>query len=874
MERRCGPGGRGLRRPAAPIATATAVAIATTIATTIATSLQPAHAQGLLTGHPVVPSAGIAAENGPGTMWVNPANMAYDPDRRAAVFASRGGVDAPTSVAGIFGAGGMGIGLHNHIRPTPLGVANDWALDYGTSLSLPKRISAGLLLSWRFVQGGTNYVAYDAGLAWRPLPWLGVGGVAQNVGDPDPNAWVIPRTGAGIALRPAGSLVVLGADYVRLSRVDPNDGSVAEDHAVGTVRLRPVEGLYLRGSVDAVVGGAQPLSAATFSGGLEVYFGGVGGGYVASTDLSASGQTLFLGTDEPGESLIRSGRRVPRLQIDSPPPYQPRGGLFGSGEASWLDTLELLRQAEADPGIKGLVVELDSPGLSFARAAELRDRILRLVSADKPVLVYLTGAPGNADLYVASGGSRVALHPATDLRLTGLSVELTHLRGLLDLVGVEPQFVKRSDYKTAPETYTNVEPSMANLEMTEALVDDLYGDLVARIAEGREVEPDVVRGWIDGGPYAASEALKEGMVDVLLYPDQLGRELKDLHGGPVAGSDLHDMPQPRSPWEDPQQIAIVYVEGAIVAGESSPGGLLSGRTAGSKTVVKQLDRARVDPQVRAVVVRVDSPGGSSFASDEIWRATQRLRKKGKPVVVTMGSVAASGGYYVAAGADAIWAEPTTLTGSIGVFSGKFATDDLQKRLGVSTTVVARGRNASISSNTKPWDDLQRARMQALVDRTYAQFKERVADGRELDPEAVEELARGRVWSGRAAHERDLVDGLGGLPEAVADARERAGIRDNRKVGLVEFAPGGDLLESLAPALTQPANPLTGLARGLTRGLARAAGTGARQRAEADLAALEALTAPLDPLAPLALPLLHPDELVWLLDPYVLRVDGQ
>ncbi|MEZ4235961.1 MAG: S49 family peptidase [Myxococcota bacterium] len=652
---------------------------------------------------------------------------------------------------------------------------------------------------------------------------------------------------------------MLGADYSRIGGALPEP---AEDHLVGTLRLRPVEGLYLRGGVDGRFDGGG-LQDTAFTAGIELYLGGLGAGYAASSDQLGTGQTLMLGTDEPGESLLRSGRRVPSLRLSSPPPYQPRGGLlFNDDRTSWLDTLELLRRLEDDPGVRGLVLTLDGASLSLARARELRERIAALQSRDKPVLVYLTGSPANTDYYVASAAARIAMHPAADLQLTGLSAEMTFFRGLMDLVGVQAQFVKRGDYKTAPEQYTEVEPTPANLEMTEALLDDLYADLVGGIAAGRKVDDAVVRGWIDGGPHSADEALQAGLVDVLLYPDQVDDELEKLHQGSVSTSELDHLPQPHSPWEDPKQIAVIYVEGGIVSGDSARGGLFSGRTAGSASVVRQLNRARTDPQVRAVVMRVDSPGGSSFASDEIWRATQRLRSKGKPLVVSMGSVAASGGYYVAAGSDAIWAEPSTITGSIGVFGGKFSTEALQDRLGVTSVAVGRGRTAASRRCRGPGTTCS-ARGCRPSSTTPTPSSGRVADGRSLDPGEVEDIARGRVWSGAAAKERSLVDDLGGFQDAIADARSRAGIKEANKVGLVEFTESGDLLQSLAPAITQSA-------RGIVRALQP---DPPAARVQEQLEAL-GLVGPDGAFGQALLPVLHPDEQVWLLDPYVLRIGGR
>ncbi|MCA9490188.1 MAG: signal peptide peptidase SppA, partial [Myxococcales bacterium] len=752
-----------------------------------------AHGQPFPTHHPPVPSAGIASENGPGTLWVNPANLAYDPDFRYALFMTElpanepiAGSLGPTSVAATVGIGGASLGLSNLLRPDGEGGArSDWTAGYATSIALPERIAFGLALNWTFADGeDPNYLAYDAGLSWRPLPWFGVSGVAQNVGSPDPLGLAVPKSGAGIALRPFGRAAVLGLDYAHYFYAQPGVSGADEDHLSAVLRLRPVEGLYLRANTEALadLDGITPLSVGL---GLEVYLDGFGVLVHGSHDLvDLVGETVMVGSDEPGESLIRDGRRVPALELDQAPPYQRGRGLFSESGPTWLDVLERLRRSEDDDEVRGIAIELDGVGLSSARARELRERIVAFEAAGKPVLVYLTGAPGNLDVYVASAASRIVLHPAADVDLTGLSVELQHLRGLLDKVGVQPQYVKRAEYKSAPESFTETEPTPANLEMTNALVDDLFAELVRSIAQGRHVDETEVRGWIDAGPHDADHALEIGLVDELAYPDEVERKLSDLHGQQVHPEDLLQQPQPHSPWEDPQQIAVIYVEGGIVSGRSSPGGLFSGRTTGSDSVVKALARARQDQQIRAVVLRVDSPGGSSFASDEIWRAVERVQEKGKPVVVSMGGVAASGGYYVSAGADAIWAEPNTITGSIGVFSGKFATRELQERLGVNTVSVTRGRNADLYSGTRPWDDVQRAKMQSLVDHTYEQFKSRVAEGRHLTPEEVERIARGRVWSGEDAKEVKLVDELGGMQDAIADARKRAGIPARRKVGLV------------------------------------------------------------------------------------------
>jgi len=689
-------------------------------------------------------------------------------------------------------------------------------------------------------------VSFDVGGSWRPLPWFGVGAVAHNIGTPDPTA--VARSGAGIALRPFADLLVLGADYVRSFPPDGIDPDLPAELARFTARIRPIEGLYLRGSVD---------TERTVGAGLEMYFGGVGAGvHGAMTEAQDIGVTGWVGSDEPGESLVRSGKRVPILDLRTMPEYQPPTGLFVQKTSSWMDVLELLRRVEQDRSVRGVVITLGEDRTSWARTQELRDRILSLEGAGKKVVVYLYGVPSNSAYHAATAASQVFLHPASPLQIQGLSAELVHFRGTLDLLGIEPQFVRQAEYKSAGEPFTHTEPSPQQLEQTEALLDDVYQELVSGIAAGRGVSLEQATAWIDGGPWTGREALEMGMVDEMAYPAEVEDLLDDLHGTEVHTNRLENTRQPHSAWEPPTQIAVVYVEHTIVTGESSADGLLSAKTAGSRTIVRQLARAEADPLVRAVVLRVDSPGGSAFASDEIWRAVDRLQAEGKPVVVSMGGIAASGGYYVAAGADAIWAQPTTITGSIGALSGKLSTGDLMGRVGVTTTTLTRGRNASIDSFTEPWDAVQEARVQAQVDDVYRQFTEKVAEGRGLDAEEVDRVARGRVWSGRRAQEVGLVDGLGGFEEAISDARELAGIPRRRKVGLVTYPRGTTRAESLSPALLKVLGPLPDLLA--------FRGTSRRSTALPD-----ALTRVWEPWF-----LWHAleDEGVLLIDPYVLEVE--
>lgn len=363
----------------------------------------------------------------------------------------------------------------------------------------------------------------------------------------------------------------------------------------------------------------------------------------------------------------------------------------------------------------------------------------------------------------------------------------------MDLLGVEPEYIRRSEYKSAPEQFMRHESSQASQEQNKKLMDDLYGLFVKKIEEGRKIKRKKVRSIIDNAPYTAQEAKKLKLVDGLLYPDQfedtLEEQFKDSKVQPYGENTITDI------WDALPEIAVIYVDGAIVTGESQSPGLLSGqKLCGSRTIVAQLEKARSRSQVKGVVLRIDSPGGSSFASEEIWRAIEKFKNEEKPLVVSMGGVAASGGYYIAAGADTIFAESSTITGSIGVFAAKFNFQKVYELLGINVEFETRGKNAGYQTPSRRWTPTERRKMEHLIDSTYETFKKRVADGRGLKPEEVESLAKGRVWSGKEAKKRKLVDKIGGFYDAIEDAKEQAGIKKGTKVNLIRFK-GGNRRES-------------------------------------------------------------------------------
>jgi protease-4 len=372
-----------------------------------------------------------------------------------------------------------------------------------------------------------------------------------------------------------------------------------------------------------------------------------------------------------------------------------------------------MRESASDSSVQAVVLEIEAPKFNFAQVQELRGVIREIQDADKTVIAWIGGSVGNAEYLLATAADEIHLHPAGNLMVLGIAAQVRYLKGTLDLVGAEAQFARRSEYKSGPERFTRTDSSEPATEQISALLDDLHGELVAGIAASRDLDPAAVQALIDRGPLTGAEALEAGLIDGICYREEVGKVLiedEDEDEDDLETDRDYHLATDLSGWGSASRIAIVYVQGPITSGESSSGGLLGGASTGSKTVVEALEAIAEDSSVKAVVMRVDSPGGSAYASDEIWKAVRKVQEEDKPVIVSMGGMAASGGYYVAAGADVIYAEPTTITGSIGVYGGKLSFDNLYGKLGVSHEIHTRGRmgpctwtpTAWTPWNSRPW----------------------------------------------------------------------------------------------------------------------------------------------------------------------------
>jgi protease-4 len=694
--------------------------------------------------------------------------------------------DESYRIAAAAGAGGFGLGLHHTQRST----GRSWSLASASSLELSDRLRAGFLVHIPIADASRS-PSLDLGLAWRPSPWFGAGATSRGLSAADT---LDASTTLGVALRPGVDWLTLGIDGRRNHQAVPGQST---DLLEAVLRVRPISGLYLRaGGAFGASDGESTWSVQRFGVGLEVYVSGSGAGYhVRASETSDPVHTTWFGTDDASGSVVPRRKHIEIVDLTQPPPSQRTTRLFVQDKRqTWSEALSDLEDLAGEERSRGVLLMFGDASMSWSRHQELQRRIRALREQGQVVVAYLEGAPDTATYTTAALADQVWIHPASTLDLTGIRATIANYRGALDLLGVSPQVVRRSEYKSGTETYSHHEPSSASLEQTNALLDDRMEDILRTIGEGRSQENATVNDWINGGPYTPAEALSQQLVDGIVYPDEL---TDGFDGGPLEDLPLVERAPPARPstaWESPQQIALIHVEGVIMGGESGAP-LLGPTTAGSQTIQRQLEAAAEDDNVAAIVLRVNSPGGSAYASDEIARTIHNVQRSGKPVIASFGSVAASGGYYVAAGADAIWAESATITGSIGVYTVKFGLDTLRDNVGISTTSLERGHHAGLYSD-EAWDVSEAQRVDELIGYTYNRFKRIVAEGRDLSMEEVESHARGRVWSGRRALEVGLVDELGGVLKAIEDACSRAEVRDCEQVVLKTYRAGGSALPGL------------------------------------------------------------------------------
>ena len=513
------------------------------------------------------------------------------------------------------------------------------------------------------------------------------------------------------------------------------------------------------------------------------------------------------------------------------PPATPVAALRGLRSKPLRDVVRALEKAAEDDEVVGLVVHTGWE-IGFSQVAELRAAVGRFRASGKRTAAYAETfgemGPGNSAYHLASAFEEIWLQPSGDLGLVGLAATAVFVRGSLDKLGVQTQIGHRHEYKTAPNTFLETDLTPPHREMLESLVGSITDDLIRDIAAARGLTEAAVRQAVDRAPLNAQEALEGGFVDGLGYRDQLYWKLREEPTDRDTGPRLRFVDRYRQPGSRvarlaaaaehlppavrPRRevIAVVGVHGAIHLGRSGSSGPLSGPSAGADTVTAALRSAARDKQVRGIVLRIDSPGGSAVASDAIRRAVLEVQSSGTPVVASMASLAASGGYFIAMPCDRVLATPSTLTGSIGVWGGKQIISEGLGRIGITRATVSAGRYADMFSTDRPFDEQEWARVEVWLDRVYDDFTEKVSQDRAMPVARVRELARGRVWTGSQAADHGLIDGLGGLSAAVDTACELSGtdrskvdVRPWPRPGLKAMLKSPENSEAPAAALSTP-----------------------------------------------------------------------
>ncbi|MBW2731705.1 MAG: signal peptide peptidase SppA [Deltaproteobacteria bacterium] len=700
------------------------------------------------------------------------------------------------------------------LRPSNA-IGYDEYLKFSLGMALRAGPYASLGLSYHFYSsdddpGVDNLRSIDLGLVVRPYEWFSLGVVVHDLNTPSYHDLPLQRRYAlELALRPFSTQrLELGMGFQLWERRGDIDPQLR-------LAFEPTWGLKIFGHAEALrrdfYRDGDRRYDVRVSTGLSLSFErmgftlstlvarplaeGVGPLAESSTRSAFQGGSLSLTlSGERQEPLVRPSRRALVIKLNKR-----------------LDTrrlfslLQQLSAIEREEHVTGLLLLVEGPAQGWAKTQEIRNAILRLRKANKRVVTFLRLA-GTQQYYLASAADKVLIDPAGGLRVQGLASQAPYLRGLFDKVGIKPQFVRIAEHKTAPEMFTRSDPSAPAKAMQQRLLDGLFTRMVADIAKTRGLARKAVRAAMDQGPFTPPRALSAKLVDALVDHQTLRKKASKLLGAPLAPAPA----SPRSPprWQAHPQIAIIALEGDIVRGKSSRLPLVGRKVSGDETIVKALRWAQARSRVRAVVLRIDSPGGSAVASDRIWRAVRALQKI-KPVVVSMGDVAASGGYYAACAAQRIYASPSTITGSIGIFSGKFDISGLLNKLGVTFHTLQKGKRATMESMTRAYTDNERRFILDRLRYYYNAFTGAVGAGRKISAKDLDKLARGRIFLGSEAKRVKLVDAMGGLADALRAARTLAKLGD-RPVQHVMLprAPRGLLRRALRAMGAHTAAPPT------------------------------------------------------------------
>ena len=515
------------------------------------------------------------------------------------------------------------------------------------------------------------------------------------------------------------------------------------------------------------------------------------------------GLAIIFAAFRKGEPTIRNNSLLTLRVSGALPDYSPDDPLkkfFGGPDQSLTGLVMQFKKAKVDKRIKAVLLDIDMSGAGWGKAEEIRDAIKDFRTSGKPVYAFIELGL-NKEYYIATACDKIYVPPPGELFINGLAADVMFFRGSLDKLGVYPDIYQIGKYKSAGDMFTQKEMTDAHREYINSLLDDLFNRYVQTIAEARHKTPEEVRALIDNAPYNGGQAKAAGLIDEVAYRDEVEKQIKAMLGYketdtfyPVR-AEYRDVSPESLGLNEGERIAVIYATGEIGSGrsENSPSG---DQSIGSDTLSRAVTDAAADKSIKAIVIRVDSPGGSGLASDIIWRAVEAANQK-KPVVISMSDVAASGGYYISASAAKIVAQPSTITGSIGVVAGKPVMKGLYDWLGITNEYVLRGKTAGMFRETEKFSDDERVKFEEWIKTTYYQdFVPKVAKGRKKDPQFIDSVGQGRVWTGGQAKERGLVDEFGGLDRAIEVAKQLANIPADKGVERVILPYPQTLLQQL------------------------------------------------------------------------------
>ncbi|HTN88711.1 MAG TPA: signal peptide peptidase SppA [Sorangium sp.] len=731
------------------------------------------------------PGKAVASSDDTSAIAVNPANLSFLPGTELRWTWVATGSASPLPARGHSIALGLPLwflstGLRFDFLDPPAAAPIDspsrW-VRWGLALDTGPGFAFGTTLGWGSSDAPAldGYFSLTSGITLRPATWLSLSAVARDWNRPENrlNEAVERSYDLGVAIRPVGGrrALEIGLETAYVENSDPDESGAWVPRATLGLRV-PYVGT-LRGDVtlrDLTTGGDPHVAAMA---GLDVNVDELqlSAGGVFGDAITKNGTGLYLGAAlrSFSEQGVQLPARVVRIRLDSTP-----------GVRRHTRFLQQLWRLAEDPEVSGVALVLRAePASSLAHAEEVSDAIRNLKSHGKKVICHLEDSGGRS-LHVCSHADTIAMNPAGGLRFSGISSSYFFFGGLLKKLGVQADIVRIGAHKLAAEQFARESGTQVGKDDRQDLLEQFNGAFLAEVSAGRRIPAAELARRLARGPFLAQEARQFGLIDRLAYDDEIGRVIDEVMGR--ASRVVDDDPGDEAPerWGYSPKVALVYLDGDMIDGESRSIPLVGVKLAGSYTVAGALRRAREDRSVRAVVLRVETGGGSTLAADVILREAI-LTARAKPLIVSMGSQAASGGYYASVAGGPVFANRSTVTGSIGIFYGKVDVTGLLQKLGVAIETFRTTPRADAESLYRPFTDDEREQLGVKVKQLYDRFIARVAEGRHMRPDEVDALARGRVWTGAQALERRLVDRLGGLREALAEARRMGQLPDDAPV---------------------------------------------------------------------------------------------